>query len=386
MEHDPRLTGRILSLDVLRGIAILGTLATNIWIFTHPEGFVGFLNGGYGADDALGWVERILQQIPQGKFLGLLTLMFGIGLAIQRESALRAGRPWPNSYLWRAALLFLDGLLNYLLVVEFDILMGYAVTGALVAWILAGSERRRRRWMWTMAIAHTAMLLLVTLALAAFGDAAPPPSPMGFNPYADGSWWQLVELRIEHMLLFRIEPAFILFASVALFLAGAALYARGVLDERGHALRRRLMWLGLGLALPVDFAVGLFGGTAGIVFARYGIAPLVALGLLALVAEFYVGRPKPGAAGRRLAEVGRVALSAYVMQNILASILCYGWGFGLASHLTADSRVPATLGIYLLVSAMIVLLAHLWLRRFRQGPLEWLWQASYRRLQNTPAR
>jgi uncharacterized protein len=74
------------------------------------------------------------------------------------------------------------------------------------------------------------------------------------------------------------------------------------------------------------------------------------------------------------------------MQNILASILCYGWGFGLASHLTADSRVPATLGIYLLVSAMIVLLAHLWLRRFRQGPLEWLWQASYRRLQNTPAR
>lgn len=373
--------GRILSLDVLRGIAILGTLATNIWIFTHPEGFIGYLAGTHGAEGVAGWIERILQQIPQGKFLGLLTVMFGIGLAIQRESALRAGRPWPGSYLWRAALLFLDGLLNYLLVVEFDILMGYAVTGALVAWILAGSERRRRRWMWTMAVVHTAMLLLVTLALAAFGDGAPPPSAVGFNPYADGSWWQLVELRIRHVLLFRIEPVFFLFASVALFLAGAALYARGVLDARGHTLRRRLMWLGLGLALPLDFAVGLSGGPAGIVLARYGIAPLVALGLLALVAEFYVRRPSLGAAGRRLAEVGRVALSAYVLQNILASILCYGWGLGLAGRLDADSRVPATLAIYLLVSAMIVLLAHLWLRRFRQGPLEWLWQAGYRRLQ-----
>src|SRR5690606_23738565 len=88
---------RIPSLDVLRGIAILGTLATNIWIFTHPEGFVGLLNGGYGADGTLGWVERIVQQVPQGKFLGLLTLMFGIGLAIQHESAQRAARPWPQT-------------------------------------------------------------------------------------------------------------------------------------------------------------------------------------------------------------------------------------------------------------------------------------------------
>ncbi len=95
---------RIPSLDVLRGIAILGTLATNIWIFTHPEGLIGYIETTWGAQGALGWVEKFLQQVSQGKFLGLLTVMFGIGLAIQRESALRAGRAWPGAYPWRAAL------------------------------------------------------------------------------------------------------------------------------------------------------------------------------------------------------------------------------------------------------------------------------------------
>jgi uncharacterized protein len=70
------------------------------------------------------------RQLANGKFLGMLTLMFGVGLELQRRSARRRGRPWPGRYPWRASLLFLDGLLHYLLVVEFDILMGYAVTGA----------------------------------------------------------------------------------------------------------------------------------------------------------------------------------------------------------------------------------------------------------------
>jgi uncharacterized protein len=122
---------RIGVLDVARGIAILGTLATNIWIFTDPGGIIGYLQrplpsltGGLEQT-----VQTITRQLANGKFLGMLTLMFGIGLELQRRSARRRGRPWPGRYPWRASLLFLDGLLHYLLVVEFDILMGYAVTG-----------------------------------------------------------------------------------------------------------------------------------------------------------------------------------------------------------------------------------------------------------------
>jgi uncharacterized protein len=122
------------------------------------------------------------------------------------------------------------------------------------------------------------------------------------------------------------------------------------------------------------------GGTAGLLVARYGTAPLVALGLLALVVEVVGRRERLGAPGRRLAEVGRMALSSYVLQNLVTSALCYGWGLGLASRLDPGVRVPATVGVYLVVVTVVVAFAHLWLRRFDRGPVEWLWNSSYRAL------
>ncbi|SEK96696.1 DUF418 domain-containing protein [Rhodococcus maanshanensis] len=369
-------TPRFHSLDVLRGIAILGTLATNIWIFTNPEGLVGYLNRTAVAAGGWGWLEKVLQQLAQGKFLGLLTLMFGIGLAIQQRSAARAGRPWPGGYPWRAALLFLDGVVHYLLVVEFDVLMGYAVTGLVVAFVLASSERAQRRWMIWAAAIHLGLLTLGTLALVA-EPARPAPPPLDPNPYADGSWWDLVLFRIDNVVAFRIEPVFIFALSIALFLLGAKLFRAGVLAPSGVRIRRRLMVLGLGVALPVDLLTGILAGDEGLLFTRYGTAPVVSLGLLALVAEFYCRRTRIGFCGSRLADVGRTALSCYVLQNLVASALCYGWGLGLAARLSPDARVPATVAIYLGVGAVVIVAAHLWLRRFERGPVEWLWHRSY---------
>ncbi|MBS4104221.1 hypothetical protein KFZ73_23660, partial [Tsukamurella paurometabola] len=87
-------TRRIASLDVARGIAILGTFGTNVWIFTEPHGMVGYLDS-VGAESL---PIRVLQTFAQGKFLGLLSLMFGVGLAIQQASAARHDRPWPGRY------------------------------------------------------------------------------------------------------------------------------------------------------------------------------------------------------------------------------------------------------------------------------------------------
>jgi uncharacterized protein len=322
----------------------------------------------------------VLQALANGKFLGLLTLLFGVGLEIQRRSAERAGRPWPGPYLWRAALLFLDGLVHYLLVVEFDVLMGYAVTGAVVAYVLGTSVRAQRRWA-VAALSVHALLLAAACALLASvpalvpaeGGDAPPLDP---NPYADGSFWDLVLLRVDAGGLFRLEPVFILALSTGTFLVGANLYRSGVLGPGGGARRRRLMVLGLGVALPLDLLLGTAAGPAGVVAARYGTAPLVALGLLALGAELVERRPQGGAVRRRLAEVGRTALSCYMLQNLLASALCYGWGLGLAAR-WGEHRVPGTVALYVVVSAAVVLAAHLWLRRFERGPVEALLHRGY---------
>lgn len=373
---------RVVALDVLRGIAILGTLGTNIWILTDPEGIIGYINRlGAPVEDGWGWAERVLQQFAQGKYLGLLTIMFGIGLAIQQSPAQRAGRRWPGKYPIRAGLLLLDGLLNFLLIAEFDVLMGYALTGLVVAYLLATSERAQRRWLIVQASIHVSMLTLLAVAMTADGGGSVSDSePLNPNPYADGSFWDLVLFRMENALGFRLETIFIFPMSIALFLLGARLYRAGVFAPEGARLRKRLMILGFGVAAPADLLLGVFVGGDVVLITRYGIAPFVSLGILALVAHFYLHRPRTGFVGTRLSEVGRTALSCYILQNLVASIICYGWGFGLAARFSPDARVPFTVAVYLVVALVIVCFAHLWLRRFDRGPVEWLWNVTYRRL------
>lgn len=367
---------RLTVLDVLRGIAILGTLGTNIWIFMYPGGLLGYLDTGWGQSDGMHWGVLALQQLTQGKFLGLLALMFGMGIALQQRSAIAAGIRWPGPYLVRAALLFVDGVLNYLFVVEFDVLMGYAITSVAVAFMLRLGARGRTVWLAVAAGVHLMLLGLIVLVLAIFdGDMS-----SGAAAAAGSGWWDMVRSRIEHFWLFREEMFFIAPMSVALFLLGARLLEAGVFEARGARLRRGLMVLGLGIAWPIDMALGVFGGDAGIMAGRYGTAPFVALGLLAAVADVFHRRPQPGVLGRRLAEVGRMALSGYVLQNLIASFLCYDWGLGLARRVPEAWSVPATVGIYLLVVACVMLFAHVWQRHAKRGPLEWLWHASYLRL------
>ncbi|MGW4248446.1 DUF418 domain-containing protein [Nocardia sp. NPDC004722] len=373
-------SARLGALDVLRGIAILGTLGTNIWIFTNSEGLLGYLAHSDEPRGAWLWIERVLQQLAQGKFLGLLTIMFGIGLAIQQRSAVRAGRSWPGRYPVRAGLLLLDGLVNFFFVAEFDVLMGYAVTGLVVAFILTTGPKAQRRWLITMASIHVTVLSLIAVAilLSPGGDDG-GHRPLDPNPYADGSFWDLVAFRWEHLLVFRLEPLFIFPMSIALFLLGARLFRAGIFESGGARIRKRLMVIGFGVAAPIDLLLGLTGGDL-ILVARYGTAPIVSLGLLALVAEVYTHRPGPGWVGRRFSEVGRMALSCYILQNLVSGWLCYGWGLGLAGLVSATARVPFTAGIYVLVCALMLSFAHLWLRRFERGPVEWLWNRSYRAL------
>ncbi|MFC5814371.1 DUF418 domain-containing protein [Nonomuraea harbinensis] len=366
------MTGnRIEALDVLRGAAIAGTLGTNIWIFTSPGGPADLA----GALGQAGAVESFLRFLANGKFLALLTLLFGVGLELQYRSARRRGLRWPGRYLWRAALLFAEGLLHYVLVFEYDVLMGYGVTAIVVAYLIGRSDRVVTAWMTAVGSLFVLFVGLATAALLNSGAALAGSSPGSL--FTEGSYLDQVASRIELAGVYRAEAVFIVPLGVVLFLLGARLLRAGVFDgtERGAALRRRLMAIGLGAALPLNL-VTTFAGPGWFLVDRYLLPPLVALGLLALITSLVRRDAAPGPLRRGLSNVGRTALSCYVFQNVVASALCYGWGLGLAARL--DWLRPWWVPVaWLAICALFMALSTLWLRRFSRGPIEAAWQWAY---------
>ncbi|MER5323406.1 DUF418 domain-containing protein [Streptosporangium roseum] len=367
-------TRRIDVLDVLRGVAIMGTLGTNIWIFTSPAGPEGLLD----ALGRTGTVETFLRFLANGKFLALLTLLFGVGLELQYRSAARRGAPWPGWYLWRAGLLFLEGLIHYVLIFEFDVLMGYALTSIIVAYLIGRSDRAVRAWMITVGSVFAVLVGLVTIALA-YGRAGMAPSAAAPSTlFSEGSYLDQVAARIELIGVYRIEAVFIVPMGIVLFLLGSRLMRAGVFEEsgRGAALRRKLMVIGFGVGAPLNLLTS-FAGETWFLVDRYLLPPLVALGLLALVTTLvHRMAGAPGLLRRGLTNVGRTALSCYVFQNLAAAALCYGWGLGLAAEFD-ELRPWWVVAAWAGVCALFMTLSTLWLRRFERGPLELVWQWAY---------
>ncbi|MEU4625932.1 DUF418 domain-containing protein [Actinoplanes sp. NPDC023801] len=373
----PTAGSRIQLLDVLRGVAILGTLGTNIWIFTDPRGPAGALVPPGGA----GVVEVLLRMLSNGKFLALLTLLFGVGLELQYRSAVRRGRRWPGWYLWRAVLLLAEGALHYLLIFEWDVLMAYALVSLLVAGMVGRSDRAVRACMAVAAILHVAMIGLLTAA----GVGTTAVTPGGADLYRTGSYPEQVAARIDGLGLYRSESVLIIPLTVLLFLAGSRLMRAGVFEAgpAGRVLRRRLALLGLGAGLPLNLLTS-FAGPRWYFVDRYLCGPLVAIGLMAVVTGLLL-RTTGGAGRRRLAGVGRTALSCYVLQNLICAVLCYGWGLGLAARL--DGLRPWWPPVaWVVVSATLIVTAGWWLRRFDRGPLEIAWHWAWQLPQRGPRR
>lgn len=161
-------------------------------------------------------------------------------------------------------------------------------------------------------------------------------------------------------------------------LVGMALLQRGVLSgERPRAFYVRLAAAGFGLGIPlalVGAALVLWApqptaGLAGTI-PNYLAAIPVALGWLALVLLLV----KSGRAPRlvaALAAAGRMAFTLYIFQSLISTLIFDGHGLGLFGR---PSRA-ALLAYAVVVWALQLVAASLWLRRFRFGPLEWLWRA-----------
>lgn len=359
---------RIRLLDILRGFAILGTLGTNIWIFAHA-GDLSYIttfdhSGWWGANDLL---RMIVLFLVNGKLLGLLTIMFGVGLEMKYRQAKRKGKPWPGVYLWAVLFLVLEGLLHFILVMEYDILMSYGVTAIIAAFIVKGGDRLIARTMNVIgSVFAIAILALAGLMLASGASVSLGSFHDVVALYQEGTWMEQVQYRLANFLPLRMEAILVIPTNVFLFLLGIRFMRSGVFspDENGKRLRKRLFRLGIYVGVPLNLLIFVPGGAFDLPV-RYLFAPLMSMGYIAILARM-IQYTKLEWLWRLLENAGKMSLSCYVLQNLMASAVFYGWGLGLAGKLNS----AAIIAVWLVISAFQLGMASLWLRGFKLGPME----------------
>ncbi|MEU0990026.1 DUF418 domain-containing protein [Streptomyces sp. NPDC005953] len=377
-------SSRLALLDVLRGVAILGTLLTNVWIFTAPGAEWGVFTQGtaeFSLDSFPAAVENLLRLLANGRFLALLTILFGVGLAIQYRSAKRRDQPWPGRYRWRALFLFAEGTIHFVFVFAWDVLMGYAVTALLVAWLLTRSATAQSRVMWWAAGIHVSLMVLLTAALvAAESGGGEPVSREVRDLYAHGDYLDQVKFRLDNMLALRLEPVLSFCLLVFLFLLGVRLFRAGAFgaDDTGRRIRARLLLWGLGLGVPLSVVASLAEGDY-FLLDRYVAGPLSALGYIGLIGLLTDRVQRTGPVLHSLICVGRTALTGYVLQNVLCMFLAYGIGLGLAHRFGETWRPWWVIGLWAGICLVLMVGSALWLRRFDTGPLEALQKRALRR-------
>ncbi|MBM4108520.1 MAG: DUF418 domain-containing protein [Phycisphaerae bacterium] len=423
---------RIVALDAARGLALLGILIVNIDFAAMPLGMaldIVPVNEHTLRDKILFYASAVF---CEGKFYGLFSLLFGIGFAMQRQRLLGTGRYVPV-YLRRVFFLGALGLLHALGIWFGDILFLYAA-GALLLMVL-GSLRPRALVAIGVSIFVFVALVASLFALVTPMDQTPargvpaesltapaiaeptpdagpalPSDPTASTAPAPSPFLQLVGLwkdgkaysftdpgwvRLDiqahqrgpylDLFLFRAVSwvMMLLFTMIgfgwtiiAMFCFGAAMLKSGAFDPARLGLHRRLALLGLFVGLPL-VAVGytLVGlnmtpGTLALHSLTHTLgAPLLSLGYLsAMVLLVHAGRAER--ATTLLANTGRLALTNYLMQSLFASSIFYFYGLGLYGQTDRTERYAIVAAIY----AFQLAFSTLYLRRFRYGPMEWLWR------------
>lgn len=396
MAPDSSPVQRIPALDALRGIAVMGIVGMNVLAFALPSpAYYNPLSfGGVGPVDYWVWLGSFV--FIEDKFRTLFAMLFGVGCLILIERG--GATPWRAHYA-RMIVLFVIGIVHATLLASNDVLRAYALAGLALP-LLAGLSARA-----LVSVGLGLLVVHMALGLTAFGSAMvdfhtnrPGTDALlfverqfGRDPAAIAALLEQGREGLGERIVRRALgiPAQLgtLFASLPLNLSAIALamglWKAGMLKGEWRTFRlQRLAGLAALVALPgllglaawlVDagFPAALVGPVALVISAPFDT--LLGVAYAALAMAFLA---QDNALTRRLAAVGQLSLTNYLMTSVILAAIFGPWGLGLFGEVTrwqafALGLVP--------VAAMLVW-SPLWVGRLGQGPFERLWRAGARAL------
>lgn len=392
-----RPTQRNFTIDMLRGFALFGILLVNMEFFNQSAlNLVADLNPPTSTLDQIG--RWLIAFFAEGKFYTMFSFLFGLGMIIQSDRAQERHARFGRFWLRRMVVLLGFGIVHVYLFWPGDILMLYSVLG--VALLLWRKRRPRTVLIWVVVFLVLPLLIngalwgLVELGKTATGAEAMEAifaqqmadyavqAQEANRIYATGSFLEVTGQRVRDMNFMYFTWPFIGFNVLAAMLLGVYVGKRGIFNDiPAHLPFIRKVWLW-------GLVIGVVGNGMYVYFGEQGSRTIPSLAnLLSLIGQgfgapamtlFYIASltllAERDTWRRRLAvlpPVGRMALTNYLAQSLICSTIFYGYGFGLYGSVGVVGGIALTVVIYLL----IVLWSGWWLRRFRFGPMEWLWRS-----------
>lgn len=384
---------RIVSLDVLRGFALLGILVMNIQSFSMI--WAAYLNPtAYG--DLTGanyWVWLLSHVLTDQKFMTIFSMLFGAGIVLLSSRVEARGQSATGVHYQRMFWLIVFGLLHAYLLWYGDILFFYGICG-LVVYLFRKLSPRKLLVLGLLTIAVPSALYLFFGWSMQFWPAEaveelqqeswrPGPEKLAWEVEAyRGGWLQQMAHRVPKSFEFETGALLIwgFWRAGGLMLVGMALFKLGLFSaKRSAALYRTLIAVALLVGVPAilygmhrNFATGWdvrYSFFFGWQFNYWGslIVSMGWIGLVMLVCQ----RSALTALTRPFAAVGQMAFTNYILQTVICTTIFYGHGFGLFGQVERTGQVAIVAGVWVFQ----LLVSPVWLRYFLFGPLEWLWRS-----------
>lgn len=373
---------RIRFLDAVRGFALFGILLMNLEAFTGP--LLGALTGvNMELQGANRWADAFIYIFVQGKFWTLFSMMFGVSFALMYERAQTGAANFKGIYLRRLFALLAIGFIHYVFIWEGDILFSYALAGFILLWLL-NSEKPIRI---SLIFAWYVVPLLLVSAFGVFSSDSQSSSEFTEQlaeqalMQGQGTYAEVVNWRFKLFMDSFSDLMVFLPMLVALFLIGARLYRAGKISPFLKAEQKDI-WLPLllfviGICLmmiSIHIAPSIDITHMNKTFSQVMVLNLIA-GPLMCLGYFFGLRVLWAIEGFRdkfnlLAPLGQMALSNYLAQSIICTIIFNGYGFGYFQQLPRSWHIPFAL----VLVALQVIASTCWLKHFTMGPAEYVWR------------
>ncbi|MEG0259212.1 MAG: DUF418 domain-containing protein [Lysinibacillus sp.] len=368
------LQDRIVTLDILRGFSLLGILLVNMFAFYSPLPYID-LPSWFTSPSDIVWQQN-LDIYVQSSFYPLFAMLFGYGLAIQWRKAEQQEVSFYSTGIRRLVVLFMFGLVHAILIWWGDILMTYAFCGLFLLTLL----RFKPLTLLVVAIALNGVMQMMMLAVFSMAGAVDVPFvditaiDNAVRAYGTGSWADAFGQRMSDLSLQASPLMWImaLFSILPYMLVGAAA-AKWQLIERAKDFKRiwvTLTVLGLSVGIVVKSLPIMQTRTYLLDYLKvYVGGPILSVGYIALIVLLCLLPIVPKLL-RPIAEVGRMSMTMYIMQSAIGTLLFYQFGLGWYGKVSVATGVLIAASIFIIQ----ILLAKMWLSKYKQGPLEAIWR------------